>query len=166
MKNAYDTTIQRLSDEDTLPFNVYLKKYYSPEIYASWSHWKVWNDFIDAAFDEVRHFQYRSKSGYYRLDRDFHAYPDRLNTIKGLEKMPMDIRKVIVFLEVDGFFDEYRISVPEWLTIKNFCNPKHEVKPTDRSVTEILTIEYGENYIRECLINLRWWDFSRGPVSF
>ena len=143
-------------------FDSFLKKYYSPETYFLWSRWKKWYEFIDAAFDEVKNIKYKEKTGYYRVDYDFAKYKECLDTVMELKILPIDIQKVTVFLEMDGFFKHYQINPTDWLLIKNFCDPKAELQTQDYSIMELLAIDSGDNYLRERLIYLKWWDITRG----
>lgn len=153
---------RRIYDKYTLDFKLYLEKHYSPNIYSTWSRWVKWFAFIDAAFDNEKHLEYKIKTGYYRVDYNFKKYIECLNDITELEKLPLDITKVIVFLKMDGFFGYYKVNISDWLLMKNFCNPETEIQQEKYSIIELLELENGDNYLREQLINLKWWDITRG----
>ncbi|HLO45349.1 MAG TPA: hypothetical protein VK175_13520 [Leadbetterella sp.] len=153
---------RRIYDEHTLDFSTYLEKHYSLNVYSTWSRWKKWYTFIDAAFDENRHLEFKLKKGYYRVDYNFTEYIECLKDTKGLENIPNDIKKVIVFLKMDGFYEHYKINISDWLFMKNFCNPENEIKNAKYSIIELLEIRNADNFLREQLLNLKWWDITRG----
>jgi hypothetical protein len=154
---------KRHYDSYHMPFQKYLNKYFTDAKFPAWSKWKKWFGWIEAAFDDNKREVF-SQQKYYRIGMDFQAMqifyknPD-------LNHMPEDIKKVIAFLKYDGFFEEYNVEVGEWLNAKNFRNPKQQVGQEFKSINELVTFQFGDNYIRDTIIYLPWWDITRGDLQ-
>ncbi|MBJ2176519.1 hypothetical protein JBL43_19885 [Aureibaculum sp. A20] len=158
---------KRIADEYLMDFDSFLSKYYSDSNYNSWSRWETWFQFIDYAFDKENHTKYKSKTGYYRVDYDYRKYKETLDQLSIDKDLPDDLKKVIAFLINDGFYKKYEIEIDDWIKMRNFDNPKRELHDKDLSISELLKIENGLNYIKEKLIYLKWWDITRGdPQGF
>jgi hypothetical protein len=157
---------KKMYNEYTMPFDLYLEKYFSNSNYLSWSKWEKWFDFIDSAFDEEKSQIYKSKSGFYKIDFVCRNYTETLNQLLYLQNIPIDIRKVIAFLIEDGFFKFYNIKVDDWILKQNFDNPKKEnVDEKAKSIKELVASESSINYLKEKFINLDWWQITRGDAQ-
>jgi hypothetical protein len=155
------STHKRLYDSYHLPFQEYLNKYFTDENFFAWSHWTKWFEWIGAAFDEEKREFFKQRAGYYRIDMNFRAMENFYKYLE-IDYLPQDIKMVISFLKYDGFFANYKLEIEDWMNLKNFRNPKQQIDSNQKSINELLSIQYGDNYIRYTFIDLPWWDITRG----
>ena len=151
---------KRTYDEYNMEFKDFLNKYYTDEIFKTWSRWDTWKDFIIAAFNKNEIVKYNTKQGYY-LNSNIQDYTNALNSLEIDVKIPTDIKKVIAFLVVDGFFNYYSIDPNTWLSMNNYINPKIKLPNQKKSIKELSSNQEGLNYLRNSLIHLWWWEYTR-----
>lgn len=151
---------KRIYDEYNMVFKDFLVKYYTDDVFQNWSRWSIWKDFIVAAFDENEINKYKTKSDYY-LNSNCQDYINALDTLELDIELPVDIRQVIAFLIVDGFFNYYTIAPEAWILVNNYTNPKRELPNLKKTIKELSVNQEGLNYLRNSLINLWWWDHTR-----
>ncbi len=159
---------RKLYDASILKFSDYLERYYSAfpnlnwNMDANWVHW--YNDFIEPAYGNNE--ELKSRTGYYGGDVFFKQLNIKYNDYYGNLGLDNELQRIFAFMDTDGFFHHFRITFLEWLECKNYTNPTFTPKKDARynfTVNQILKMEYGQNYLKDRLKNLNWWNFSRDP---
>ncbi len=145
---------KKMYDEFTLTFDAYLIKYYSCPDFEEWNRWRV--RFIEPAFDENRHDEMIRNFGYVSKDRhDFDCQSFVYAELQQNKFMAEDVKQFVGFMAGAGFFKKYKLSIQDWLEIRNWFNPieSNEMKP----ISEIIAIPYGLNYLRLFLLQMPFW---------
>lgn len=123
----------------------------------------VW---IAAAFEKKNYEHYAQKPGCYRIGRSQNDYANALVEIDFPPELPDDLRKMIAFLWVDGFFEHYQISVWSWLHSSGFQRPDLVTLVTNQKpIMELMKSEAGLDSLRASLADLFWWQWTRGDLQ-
>lgn len=148
---------KRLYDMYFLPFGEYLAKYYSNPNWETWDRWR--SRYIEAAFNKNRHdemiknFGYADKK-YYDFDTQYEFY----SQLKMDKRLDDDTMQFIGFLAGAGFFKKYDITLKQWFNMKNWSNPYLSEIKDDKTINEIISYPYGENYIKTNLPQMAFWN--------
>lgn len=120
---------ERAKDYKTLPFKVYLEKYYQnlgAYTIEIWS--KVMIKLVNPAFNEETRGEMIHNFGYSSLDKhDFNKQNQFYEELKGDDRLDKDTRKFIGFMAGNHFFDEHVYTIEEWFnsfywTVPNLKN--------------------------------------------
>jgi len=157
-----ESPYKRLYDEHTMDFDKFLHKHYSDQTYFSWSRWNKWITWIENAYDEEKMESLRNRGSYYRVDTISKDYVESLSNLQLEIDLPNDIRCVIAFLVVDGFFSNLSIKPSAWIRMNNYANKNPTDYSTNHRIIDLTNSNEKLNYLRESLIHLPWWDITRG----
>ena len=163
-KNEPDESpYKRIYDEHKMDFSDFLQKHYSDEKYLKWSRWSKWSEWVAAAFDEQKFKEFKKRSGYYYISAKHSDFKKSLEELDINVNLPDDLKKLIAFLQVDGFFKYYKLNVSDWLSIQNYQNPESEIKSKNpMTILQLASTPEELNYLRDKLVHLKWWDITRG----
>ena len=139
------------------PFSYILEEYYANPNLSSWERWK--SKYIELAFDENRHDEMIKNFGYAdKKHYGFDVQNEFYNQLKNEDRLGNDTKQFIGFLAGAGFFRKYNLGLKEWFDMKNWSNPYLAEIEDGKSINEILSFPYGENYIKTILPQMPFWN--------
>ena len=144
---------QQEIDLEVLGLNEFVKKYYENPDLTSWDFWK--ENTLKNVFVEDRRHLFIDSMKYRNQEFDFQKLESFYKSISDL-KIEEDIKKYFAYMYFEGFFEYYGIEFSEWLKTKNFTNPKENFE-LPLSIEESMNYEFGANYLRRQLMNLKYW---------
>lgn len=146
---------KQVYDSINLPFDEYLKKYYTNPDISTFELWQ--KKYIEAAFDIKRHNEMIKNFGYTDIKYyDFDKQYDFYENLKKDNRLDESIRKFIGFMAGTGFFLKNNLTVEAWFSIKNWSNLNIEIED-GRTINEILNFSNGKNYLKTILPQLDYW---------
>ncbi len=102
---------------------------------------------VSAAFDPSRYDLY-VKPYALRVNRSQVHYTQALEILPFPADLPEDLKLMVAFLWVDGFFEHYKVRVDHWLDMPNFQNPN--LPPNDHlSINQLANTKNGWQEIRQ-----------------
>lgn len=150
------SSLRRGYDRYFLPFDDYVKKYYSNPDLEQWTRWNL--RYVEPAFDKSRHTEMIKNFGYVSITMfDFNSQYDVYDQLKNDERLPEDVKKFIGFLAGAEFFSKYNLTAKQWFNLKNWHNPNVE-NEDGKTINEILSFEKGLNYFKVLLTQMPFWN--------
>jgi hypothetical protein len=142
---------KKIYDTFYLPFQDYLKKYYSNPDLSRWNY--INSKFITPLFDGTKWEDYMRNLQ--KIKPNF--LPSQIKVkefslqIKNDIRFSNDLKHFFSFLYSIDFFRE--LTFEEWLNAKNWKHPWH-MSETGKSILELKEYPFSENYIKEQLSQL------------
>lgn len=147
--------MKRYYDSVFLPFDQYLKKYYSNPDLSTWGIWQT--KYLGPAFDKSRHQEMVRNFGYVSIDKhDFEAQYATYDQLREDKRLDEESRKFIGFMAGNKFFRQHKITLKQWFNMTNWAKPSQESNDA-KTINEILSYPYGLNMIKASLPHLDYW---------
>jgi len=140
-----------LYDKYTLPFDLWIAKYYTNPDLTGWNGLLKWANEANIQSELFMKEWCKNRIVAY----DFEKYIATYKKLNSMTVFDEDINKFIAFMAGEGFFDRYSISLEDWLQRK--INP--ESSNDVYTLVDINSLKFGTNYIKSYLAELDFWKF-------
>ena len=145
-------------DSVYMPFEQYLEKYYNvlnPKQKTKWDRWYI--RYIEPAFEESRHAEMIKNFGYVSIDKhNFKVQSDIYQQLEQENRMDDETKKFIGFLAGAGFFEQWKLTLKDWMNNNNWYNPYLNTQ-NQKTINEILNYQNGLNYLKTQLPEMPFW---------
>ncbi|MDR0661370.1 MAG: hypothetical protein LBG19_11420 [Prevotellaceae bacterium] len=149
---------KRIYDRYFLPFQEYLKKYYSDD--KRLDRWKYFTDkFVKPLFDGTPYRNYRDFL--YQATPPFCPDPEKLEIawelLKDDARFDEELKQFFAFMCACGFLEDWHITFEQFLRISNWMHPWYEEEcERKESILEVLNHNYGVTYLKSLLAGAPW----------